>query len=137
MTSVRDELADGRALTRVNLGRIVGVAAVIAAMSSPLLGAAAWLRLAMIALVSVLVYRGMRGALWALGVLTVFAGVGMVFVALVRGELSWTDRVLFAVLGAVQVLAFVILLKAPEVQRFMAHQRARSASGPPDQGSTG
>lgn len=118
-----DELAEGRALMRTNLWRILWVSIVVATMSASVLGAAAWLRVAVIGLVSLLVHRGRRGALWLLGVLTVFAGTGMVVVALVRGELDWTTRVMFGVLGAAQALSFVILFKAPEVRRFMEHQR--------------
>lgn len=120
-------VTEGRKLARTNLWRIIWVSAVVAMMSAPVLGIAAWLRLAMISLVSVLVYRGLRVALWVLGGLTVFAGVGMVVVAAVRGDLHWTDRVLFGVLGAAQVLSFVILFKAPEVRRFMEHQRGQAA----------
>lgn len=118
------ELAEGRSLTRTNLWRIFWVAVVVASMSSSILGAAAWIRVALIGLVCLLVHRGRRGALWLLGALTVFAGAGMVVIAVVRGDLQWTDRVLFGVLGTAQVLSFVILLKAPEVRRFMEHQRS-------------
>lgn len=127
MEPSEDAIADGRSLVQTNLLRIVWVSAVVAWLSAPMLGAAAWLRLAMIVLVCVLVYRGLRGALWVLGALTVFAGVGMSVLAVIRAELHWSTRVMFAVLGAVQVLAFVILLKAPEVRRFMEHQRGRGA----------
>ena len=130
MDPADDELAQGRALTRTNLWRIVWVSAVVAALSARIVGPVSWLRLAVIALVSLLVYRGLRGALWVLGVLTVFAGAGMAVVALVRTDMRWADRLLFGGLGVVQVLAFVILLKAPEVQRFMAHQRTRAGGGP-------
>lgn len=123
MEPVRDELEEGRALMRTNLWRIMWVSIVVATMSASVLGAAAWLRVVVIGLVSVLVHRGRRGALWLLGVLTVFAGLGMVVVALGRPELDWTTRVMFGVLGAAQALSFLILAKAPEVRRFMEHQR--------------
>jgi hypothetical protein len=120
------ELAVGRALTRTNLWRIFWISAVVGLMSSSVLGAAAWLRVALIGFVCLLVYRGLRGALWVLGLLTVFAGVMMVFTAVARPGFDWTDRVLFGVLGVVQVLAFVILLKAPEVRAFMEGQRGKT-----------
>jgi hypothetical protein len=123
------ELSEGRALTRTNLWRIFWVSLVVGMMSASILGAAAWLRVLMIGLVCLLVHRGRRWALWLLGLLTVFAGVGMVVVAVVRAELHWTDRMMFGVLGAAQVLSYVILAKAPEVRRFMDHQRTRLAAG--------
>jgi hypothetical protein len=129
MEPPRDELAEGRALMRTNLWRILWVSIVVATMSASVLGATAWLRVVVIGLVSVLVHRGRRGALWLLGLLTVFAGIGMVVVALLRPELDWTVRVMFAVLGAAQALSFLILFKAPEVRRFMEHQRALAGGG--------
>jgi hypothetical protein len=131
MEPMRDELAEGRALMRTNLWRILWVSIVVATMSASVLGATAWLRVAVIALVSVLVHRGRRGALWLLGLLTVFSGLGMVVVALVRPELDWTIRVMFGVLGAAQALSFLILFKAPEVRRFMEHQRGADSFAPP------
>lgn len=127
-----DELAAGRALTRVNLWRIFGVSALVALLSSRSSGdtGAAWLRLLAIGLSCLLVYKGLRWALWLLGLLTVLAGAAMMVVGLMGVSLHWTDRVVFSVGGAVQVLAFLILLKAPEVRSFMEHQRH------PDRGPT-
>lgn len=87
-------------------------------------GNAAWLRLAAIALMCVLVYRGRRWALWLLGFFAVLAGGFLVVLAFVTPNMSVFDRALFGVLGAVQVLAFVILVKAPSVRAFMAAQRS-------------
>lgn len=121
---------EGRALVRVNLWRIFWVSAVVtyfASRSPAAEGIAAYLRLAAIALMCVLVYRGYRGALWGLGFFTALAGALMVVMAVTTTSLRLFDRALFGVLGGVQVLAFLILWKAPEVQEFMRAQRARSA----------
>lgn len=119
------QLAEGRTLVRVNLWRIFWVSAVVAwvAARAEGTGSTAWLRLAAIALMCVLVYRGRRWALWMLGFFAVLAGVLMVLLALLSPKLQLFDRVLFALLGAVQVIAFVILVKAPSVRAFMAAQR--------------
>jgi cytochrome c oxidase subunit IV len=124
--------AEGRALTRTNLWRIFWISAVVSAVAAQE-GAnlQVWARLFFIGLACVLVYRGLRWALWLLGVLTVFAGLAMVFVAVMWQRLDWPNRVLLAAGGIVQVLAFVILLRAPEVRAFMDAQRARSGSGGP------
>ena len=90
---------------------------------------AAWLRLAAIALLCLLVYRGLRLALWALGIFAVLAGALMVFAAVVRPDLPVTTRLLFGATGALQVAAFVILVKAPAVRTFMAAQRAARTKG--------
>jgi hypothetical protein len=129
------ELIEGRALVRTNLWRIFIISACVAWIASSSTGSAAWMRLIVIGLVCLLVYRGLRWALWLLGALTLIAGLMMIGVALARPELHWTDRYLFAAAGAVQVLAFVILLKAPEARQFMQHQRLIATQGsdiPPD-----
>ncbi len=126
---------EGRALTRVNLWRIFWVSAMVtyfAAQSQPVEASAAYLRLAAIALMCVLVYRGYRGALWGLGFFTALAGALMVIMAVSNTSLRLLDRTLFGVLGGVQVLAFLILLKAPEVKEFMRAQRERHAKGGSD-----
>ncbi len=124
--------AEGRGLTRTNLWRIFWIStvvSVVAAQDTP--GNAIWARLLVIGLSCLLVYRGLRWALWLLGALTVFAGLAMVLVGVLRGGLDWTNRLLFAAGGVVQVLAFVILVRAPEVRAFMDAQRARSPIGGP------
>jgi hypothetical protein len=129
------ELIEGRALVRTNLWRIFIISACVAWIASGSTGSAAWMRLIVIGLVCFLVYRGLRWALWVLGALTLIAGLMMIGVAFARPELHWTDRYLFAAAGVVQVLAFVILLKAPEAREFMEHQRQIAAQGsdiPPD-----
>jgi hypothetical protein len=123
------ELIDGRALVRTNLWRIFFISACVAWIASRSTGSAAWMRLIVIGLVCLLVYRGLRWALWLLGALTLLAGLMMIGVALARPELHWTNRYLFAAAGVVQVLAFVILLKAPEARQFMEHQRHLAAQG--------
>ena len=124
----RELLDEGRSLARVNLWRIFWVSAFVTwlgaqASNQALVGA---LRIVMIGLMCVLVYRGFRWALWLLGALTVLAGVLMVGVAVGKAGLEPLDRALFAVGGAVQVAAFVILLRAPAVSAFMRSQRDRS-----------
>jgi hypothetical protein len=129
------ELIEGRALVRTNLWRIFFISACVAWVAAETLASAAWMRLIVIGLVCLLVYRGLRWALWLLGALTVFAGLSMIAIALIRPDLHWTDRYLFAAAGVVQVLAFVILLKAPEAREFMRHQRQLAEQGsdiPPD-----
>ena len=121
------ELIEGRALVRTNLWRIFFISACVAWMGSRTGGSATWMRLIVIGLVSLLVYRGLRWALWLLGALTLLAGLIMIGVGLTRPELHWTDRYLFAVAGGVQVLAFLILLRAPEARQFMEHQRQMAA----------
>lgn len=118
-------VAAGRRLARVNLWRIFAISALVTVVAASQLGAgqADVLRLVVIALCCVLVYRGHRWALWLLGLLTVGAGALMVVLSLAMPALDWTYRVVLGVLGAVQVLAFVILLKAPEVRAFMDAQR--------------
>ncbi len=132
-------LDEGRSLLRVNLWRIFWVSAVVTYFASQAgadVGRSAYMRLAAIALMCVLVHRGYRGALWGLGLFTVLAGVLMVVMALTTPALQLFDRALFAVLGAVQVIAFVILVKAPAVRAFMATQRARHGGGSGDTGAT-
>jgi hypothetical protein len=129
------ELIGGRELVRTNLWRIFLISACVASLASRSAGGASWMRLIVVGLVCLLVYRGFRWALWLLGALTVFAGLMMIGVALARADLHWTHRYLFAVAGAVQLFAFVILLKAPEAREFMGHQRqlaAQSSDIPPD-----
>ena len=46
--------------------------------------------------------------------------------AVTSTSLRLLDRTLFGVLGGVQMLAFLILLKAPEVKEFMRAQRERT-----------
>ena len=126
-------LAEGRTLMRVNLWRIFWVSAVVAFFASRAAGTgmSAWLRLGAIALMCLLVYRGLRWALWLLGAFTVLAGALMVLLAFTTPGMQLFDRALFAVLGAVQVIAFVILVKAPSVSAFMASQReSPSRAGP-------
>jgi hypothetical protein len=126
-------LVEGRTLMRVNLWRIFWVSAVVAFFASRATGAgsSAWLRLGAIALMCLLVYRGLRWALWLLGAFTVLAGALMVVLAFTTPGMQLFDRALFAVLGAVQVIAFVILVKAPSVRAFMASQREPpSKAGP-------
>jgi hypothetical protein len=123
------ELIEGRALVRTNLWRIFFISACVAWIAARSSGSEAWMRLVVIGLVCLLVYRGLRWALWLLGALTLFAGLMMIGVALARPELHWTDRYLFAAAGVVQVLAFLILLKAPEARQFMEHQRDLAAQG--------
>lgn len=127
------ELQLGRMLVRTNLWRIVWVAVVVHMIAGGAPDAnvpATVARLVMIGLTAWLVYRGLRWALWLLGALTVLAGVFMVVVALVTPALDWTLRALFAVAGAAQVFAFLVLVKAPEVRAFMQAQRdAASARG--------
>lgn len=125
-------LEEGRSLLRVNLWRIFWVSAVVtffAAQARAESGTSAYLRLAAIAFMCVLVYRGYRGALWGLGFFTALAGALMVVMAFTTPALRLFDRALFAVLGAVQVIAFIILVKAPAVRAFMATQRARLGGG--------
>jgi hypothetical protein len=127
---VADHL-EGRVLVRTNLWRIFWVSAVVTwiASGSPTSTlAGTWGRLAVIALCCLLVYNGRRWALWLLGMLTVFAGLMMVVVAFTIPEMSWTNRIIWGVSGAVQVLAFVILLKAPEVRAFMIVQGSKAKS---------
>ncbi len=124
------ELEEGRALVRTNLWRIFWVSAIVAWLGSRSAGNLAWLRLVAIALACLLAYRGLRWGLWLLGVLTVFAGAMMIGLALTVPGLEWTDRVLLAGGGMVQVLAFLILLNAPEVRAFMEHQRRAHGSVP-------
>lgn len=115
---------------RVNLWRIFWVSAVVTWLAAGAADAnlvATWGRLVIIGLCCLLVWRGSRRALWALGLFTVFAGGAMFVMALVMKGLDWTDRIVFAIAGGVQVLAFVILLKAPEVRAFMAAQKERYA----------
>jgi hypothetical protein len=129
------EVIEGRGLVRTNLWRIFLISACVASLASGSTGSASWMRLVVIGLVCLLVYRGFRWALWLLGALSVFAGLMMIGVALTRPDLHWTDRYLFAAAGVVQVLAFVILLKAPEAREFMTHQRrmaAQSSDVPPE-----
>lgn len=125
-------VADGRALTRVNLWRIFAVSAVVTwiAARAPGANAALWPRLGLILLACLLVYRGYRWALWLLGFLTVLAGSMMVVLAVAKEGMHWTDRIMFGVPGAFQVLAFLILVKAPEVRAFMEAQRAGAAAPP-------
>ena len=128
-----DPLAEGRALARINLWRIFWVSAIVTMLAvqgdSGQDTTAAWLRLAAIALLCLLVYRGLRLALWALGVFAVLAGALMVFAAVVRPDLPVATRLLFGATGALQVAAFVILVKAPAVRAYMAAQRAARRSG--------
>jgi hypothetical protein len=121
---------EGRALARTNLWRIFSISVVVSVVAArgPA-GDAVWARLFVIGLACLLVYRGLRWALWLLGILTVFAGLAMVAVGIGVEGIDWTNRVLLAVGGAVQVLAFVILARAPEVRAFMAAQRARGGDG--------
>ncbi|MDB4907718.1 MAG: hypothetical protein JWO05_2502 [Gemmatimonadetes bacterium] len=124
------ELREGRSLVRVNLWRIFWVSAVVTWLAAGSAGSnpvATWGRLAVIALCCVLVWRGSRRALWALGLFTVFAGAAILVIAFAMKGLDWIDRVVFAIAGGVQVLAFVILVKAPEVRAFMAAQKERYA----------
>ena len=127
------EIIEGRSLVRTNLWRIFWVSAVITwiASGSPSSTAAGtWGRLAVIALCCALVYRGRRWALWLLGLLTVFAGLLMVITAFTTPGLEWTNRTLWGVSGAVQVVAFVILAKATEVRSYMrAKQREATDRG--------
>ena len=125
-----DPLVNGKSLTRVNLWRIFAVSVIVTwiGASQPEAAATAWPRLVLIGLCCVLVYRGYRWALWVLGLLTVLAGAFMVVLAFVMADLHWTDRVLFGVLGALQVAAFVILSRAPEVRAFMAAQRGGAST---------
>jgi hypothetical protein len=128
-----DEVAEGRRLTVVNLGRIGGVAALVTWIASARTDgpstAATAARLGLIALSAALVYRGVRWALWLLGALTLGAA-GMMVVIAATGGLSWPDAVVFAVGGLVSILAFIILLRAPEVKAFMTAQRERSRRPP-------
>jgi hypothetical protein len=122
-----DPLVEGRSLTRINLWRIFWVSAIVTMLAvqgnSGQNASAAWLRLAAIALLCLLVYRGLRWALWALGVFAVLAGALMVFAAVAKPEMSVATRLLFGATGALQVAAFVILVRAPAVRTFMAAQR--------------
>ncbi len=120
---------EGQALVRINLWRIFGVSAVVASLSAPSAGASAWLRLVAIALACLLVYRGLRWALWLLGSMTILAGALMLYLALAGSAMPLADRVLFGVCGTVQVLAFVILARAPEAREFMDAQRTRVLPG--------
>jgi peptidoglycan/LPS O-acetylase OafA/YrhL len=125
---VSDAVVDGGALVRTNLWRIFGVSALVASVAAPSTGSAAWLRLAAIGLACLLVYRGLRWALWLLGSMTIIAGALMVYLAVATDGMDWTYRVLFGVCGMVQVLAFLILVRAPEARQFMESQR--SVPGP-------
>jgi len=125
------ERSAGRLLVRTNLWRIFWVSAVvtwIASRSPTSTLGGTWGRLAVIALCCLLVYQGRRWALWLLGLLTVFAGLMMVVVAFTIPDMSWTNRIIWGVSGAVQVLAFVILVKAPEVRAFMSAQGSKAKS---------
>ena len=122
-----ENLRLGRRLTIVNLLRVFIIAAgitITATITAPAGSAtnANWLRLAVIALCCLLTFRGRRWALYLLGVLTAFAALLMVVIALGRPMGHWSLRVLFGGLGAVQLLAYLILLRAPEVRAFMASQ---------------
>lgn len=121
-------IAEGGRLARVNLWRLFAISAVVSwvGRGGPD-GVAGWLRLALIGLFCVLVYRGMRWALVVLGLLTVLAGVLMVGLAFVMADMPAASRLLLGVLGVVQVSAFLILYNAPEVRAFMAARRAAAA----------
>ena len=128
-----DSLAEGRALTRINLWRIFWVSAVVTLLAaqghSGQDASAAWLRLAAIGLLCLLVYRGLRWALWLLGLFAVVAGALMLYTAIANRDLSIATRFLFGATGALQVAAFVILAKAPAVRAFMASQRPPRQAG--------
>jgi hypothetical protein len=131
---VDDEpVSDGRTLTHVNLSRIFVVSVIVTLIGTraPDSGAANWQRLGLILLCCLLVYRGYRWALWLLGVLAVLAGGFMVVLAFGMSGMHWTDRILFGVPGALQVAAFFVLIKAPQVRAFMAAQRAGRRPAPP------
>jgi hypothetical protein len=120
------ELRLGRALVRTNLWRIVWVSLVVGGVAASAPGArplASAARLGLIVLTALLVYRGLRWALWLLGAMTVLAGIAMVVVAFVHPDLDWLPRALFAVGGTAQVLSFLVLVKAPEVRAYMASRR--------------
>ena len=132
MSADDGEVAAGRRLARVNLWRIFAISALVTGVAwSSRAGAGAMdaLRLLAIAVCCVQVYRGRRWALWLLGLLTVGAGALMVALSLVLPTLDWAVRVTMGVLGAVQLLAFVILVKAPEVRAYMAARRAGTSGG--------
>ena len=116
---------EGRHITRVNLWRLFAVSVTVTWMAVPR-ASSGWLRLAAIALCCLLVYRGSRPALAGLGLLTVLAGTTLALTSLSGHATSLIGRIVGGSLGVLQVVAFVILARAPEVRAFMSEQLRRA-----------